>query len=173
MGSKFLIDTNIWIDWLGSAPEATATIKNVEDAAISAITYMEVASGCSPSEKAVFDLMLENGVEIIDTNSKITQLATAFNQEPNTWRGRGNKHLPDAIIGATAVVTDRILLTRNPGDFKNCTGITVVAPYQGKWTKTVVNGVEVKTWTPAPVITATAASTGPAPAAGAIPPATQ
>lgn len=159
MGSKFLIDTNIWIDMLNSLPEAAATLKDIDDAALSAITYMEVASACTPSEKVIFDLLIEDTVPIIHTNDKITQLATAFNQDPNTWLGRGNKHLPDSIIGATAVVSNRILVTRNPGDFRNCTGITVVTPYQGQWKKTVVDGAEVKTWIP----TAPPAAT-PAPA---------
>lgn len=165
MGSKFLIDTNIWIDMLNNLPLAAATLKEVDDAAISAITYMEVASACTPSEKAVFDLLLEDDVPIIHSNDKVTQLATAFNQDPSTWRGRGSRHLPDSIIGATAVATGRILLTRNPGDFKNCTGITTVTPYQGGWTTTVVSGVEVKTWTPANApAAAEAASTAQPPA---------
>jgi predicted nucleic acid-binding protein len=118
MGSKYLIDTNIWIDMLNSLPEAAAALKALDDAAISAITYMEVASGSAPADKATFDLMLDGTVPILHTDDQITQLATAFNQDPNTWRGRGNTHLPDSIIGATAVVSNRILVTRNPNDFK-------------------------------------------------------
>lgn len=148
MGSKFLIDTNIWVDLLGNVAQAATTLKGVDDAAISAITYMEVASGCTPPEKVFFDLLLENGVEIIDTNAQIRVFATAFNPDPITLRGRGTKRLADSIISATAVACNRILITRNPNDFNNCTGITIYTRYQGKWTVCVANGVEVKIWTP-------------------------
>jgi len=37
--------------------------------------------------------------------------------------------LPDAIIAATAIVYDLILVTRNISDFKNIDGLHVVDPH--------------------------------------------
>jgi predicted nucleic acid-binding protein len=40
------------------------------------------------------------------------------------------KRLPDAIIAATALVTDSTLVTRNTIDFQRVTGLTLVDPSQ-------------------------------------------
>lgn len=133
MGPKYLIDTNIWIDALNGLTDALNTIKGLDDIAISAITYMEVTSGCTPAEKAIFDHLLSLGVGIIHTDEQIMQLAAGFNHDSASGKGRGSRHLPDAIIGATALVSGRILITRNSDDFNVCKGVVVETPYQGQW----------------------------------------
>ena len=43
---------------------------------------------------------------------------------------KNNKNkLPDAIIAATALVYDLVIISRNVSDFKNITGIQVIDPY--------------------------------------------
>lgn len=45
-------------------------------------------------------------------------------------QSRQVKRLPDAIIAATALVTDSTLVTRNTFDFQRVTGLTLVDPSQ-------------------------------------------
>ncbi|WP_343731234.1 PIN domain-containing protein [Duganella sp.] len=151
MDPKYLIDTNIWVDALGGAPEALEVIYNNDDIAMSAINYMEVASGCTPSDLVMFDGMLSGDpdIAVIHTNETIIKLASAFNQNAATGKGYGHKRLPDAIIGATAAVTGRIILTRNPSDFVGYPHVRVETPYQGQWVTSVgSDGKESKTWVP-------------------------
>jgi len=147
---KILIDTNIWIDYLGGVAEASAVLENSDDVGMSAITYAEVASGCTPAELALFESMLNVGralgtIQIIHTNDAIIKLAAAYNHNSATGSGHGRKRLPDAIIGATAVLTGRTLFTRNAHDFKQ---VDIHTPYQGQWIKRDVNGTPTKTWVP-------------------------
>ncbi len=37
--------------------------------------------------------------------------------------------LPDAILAATALVNDLVLISRNSSDFKNISGLTVIDPH--------------------------------------------
>jgi predicted nucleic acid-binding protein len=144
-----IIDTNIWIDALGGVPDAHFLLENHIDIAMSAITYAEVASGCDPTELAMFEAFLAAGqstqtVQVIHTNDQIIKLASAFNKNPVTGRRHGKKRLPDSIIAATAFVTGRTLLTRNTEDFKMVIHHT---PYQGQWIKTQDAGEqEVRRW---------------------------
>lgn len=149
METRYLIDTNIWIDALGGVADALAIIDSDKDIAMSAITYAEVASGCTPTELAFFDgfLAADPSVLVIHTNTEIIKLAAAFNHNVTTGRGYGHKRLPDAIIGATAVVTDRTVLTRNPGDFFGYRQVKAEIPYQGRWlVEENVKGEKIQVW---------------------------
>jgi predicted nucleic acid-binding protein len=146
-----LIDTNIWIDALNGLPDALNVLNSYIDIALSAITYAEVASGCSAVESAVFEAFLQAGqaagtVQIIHTDDAIIRLASTFNKNHDTGCGYGKRRLPDAIIGAAAVISGRILLTRNAPDFKYVVHET---PYQGQWVDQEKDGKTVKTWLPA------------------------
>lgn len=149
MATRYLIDTNIWIDALGGVTDAVAIIDSDSDIAMSAITYAEVASGCTPTELASFDgfLNADPSVLVLHTNTEIIKLAAAFNHNTITGRGYGYKRLPDAIIGATGVVTGRTILTRNLADFFACRQVKVEIPYQGRWLDGVgVRGEKTKVW---------------------------
>lgn len=151
-----IIDTNIWIDALGGVPDAKYVLENYIDIAMSAITYAEVASGCGPTERAMFDAFVAAGqaaqtVQVIHTNEQIIKLAAVFNHNPITGSGHGKKRLPDSIIAATAFVTGRTVLTRNAPDFKMVTHHT---PYQGQWVEAEdASGMKVasKRWVSTPL----------------------
>jgi predicted nucleic acid-binding protein len=44
-------------------------------------------------------------------------------------RKKNKTKLPDAIIAATALVYDLVLISRNVSDFKNIEGLQLVDPY--------------------------------------------
>lgn len=114
--NKALFDSNILIDALNDIEAAREEMAHHQNAAISAITWMEVAVRMTAAEKAAFSEFLKNfPIEVIHTNEHIMDAATTI---------RGNSlvkppaiKLMDAIIGATALVCDRLLITRNPRDF--------------------------------------------------------
>ncbi len=134
---KYLIDTNIWIDALGGVKDALDVLNSYEDIALSAISYAEVASGCSPDEQLMFDglLNIDPSIQVIHTDELIIKLAASFNRNRETGKGYGSRRLPDAIIGATAAITGRTILTRNAADFVGFNRVTVEVPYQGQWVK--------------------------------------
>ncbi|MYM32642.1 PIN domain-containing protein [Duganella sp. CY15W] len=171
-----IIDTNIFIDLLNGVPDARRVLDTHIDIALAAITYAEVASGCTPAESGMFEAFLAAGksagtVQMIHTDDAIIKLAANFNKNPKTGRGYGKKQLADSIIGATAVMSGRTLLTRNAPDFK---GAVVKTPYQGQLVDTPqADGTVKKVWVPkvsapAPVAaTTTVLPVTPAPAAPA------
>ncbi|WP_093561583.1 PIN domain-containing protein [Pseudoduganella namucuonensis] len=111
-----LFDTNIIIDALNNHREAIEEMANYQDAAISVITWMEAAAKMTPAEMMEFDLLLANyPIEIIHTDDLIARAAAAIRGA--SLQRRPYIPLPDAIIGATANVTGRTIITRNPRDF--------------------------------------------------------
>jgi predicted nucleic acid-binding protein len=60
----------------------------------------------------------------IKTGSPLLRIFVTFWRYSST-RGR----LPDAIIAATALVYDLVLISRNISDFKNIDGLQVIDPH--------------------------------------------
>jgi predicted nucleic acid-binding protein len=102
-----LLDTNVLIDHFKGVSAATNEIAIHDDLAISAITWMEVAVGLDAEGLAAFDTMI-----------------AAFKA------GTGKKlATPDAVILASANITNRQLVTRNPADF-GAASAPVRVPYK-------------------------------------------
>jgi predicted nucleic acid-binding protein len=105
-----LLDSNILIDFLAGHDPAHRYVTDVEDAAISMITWMEVIVGAAnPAEEAVIRSFLA-AFEVLAVDTAVAEEAVALR------RARRLK-LPDAIIFATARVHGRTLVTRNTRDF--------------------------------------------------------
>jgi predicted nucleic acid-binding protein len=121
-----LFDTNILIDALNEYPEAVDEITRYKDAAISAISWMEVAVKMSRSEMRAFQQFLNRfPIQTIHTNKTIMVEAAfvrgfSLSTPPKIL-------LPDAIILATAKVSGRLIVTRNPDDFPRA---QVRVPYE-------------------------------------------
>lgn len=106
-----LFDSNIIIDALNNHREAIEEMANYQDAAISAITWMEAAA-----EMMEFDIFLAHyPIKVIHTDDRIARAAAVI--RGISLLRRPYIPLPDAIIGATANVTGRTVITRNPRDF--------------------------------------------------------
>jgi len=123
---QYLIDTNAVIDYPGKRMSETgmAFMNNVIDQVpnISVVTKIEVLGFNAPEEhyRLLADFM--NDANIIDLSNDIVDVCINLRKNHKT-------KLPDAIIGATAIVYDLVLISRNTSDFKNMQGLMVVNPY--------------------------------------------
>jgi predicted nucleic acid-binding protein len=111
-----LVDTNILIDAFNGVQQAVIEIASYQDCAISVINWMEASCRMSDEDLLVFEDFLDSvPVQIIHTNEDIMRETRKIQA-----LRLGNKQklpLPDSIVEATAKVTHRIIVTRNPTDF--------------------------------------------------------
>ncbi len=107
---KWLLDTNILIDFLNGIPAAREILEREEASAISRITWMEVMAGAvdAREDKALRGWLAR--FEVLPVDEQVADEAVAI-------RRSDRLRLPDAIIRATARTSDRILVTRNTRDF--------------------------------------------------------
>ncbi len=116
---RALFDSSILIDALLEHEAAIAVIKANDDRAISVVTWIEVMTGAAPPAEAVTRRFLER-FERIGLSDPIALEAVRVRQ-------RARLRLPDAVIVASARVTNRTLITR---DVKDMAGLEqVVVPY--------------------------------------------
>jgi predicted nucleic acid-binding protein len=123
MGTWFLIDTNVLIDvqtrkLQESALTYLAGIINA-DFTVSFISYIEFLGYKFATIEMQQFISLATVIEI---NRPIIDAAIGL-------RRKNPIQLPDAIIAATALVTNRTLLTRNVADFKNIEELMVINPW--------------------------------------------
>ena len=122
MGKKFLIDTNVLLEYIGSGlpVKANKFMEDVvaEDFNISVINRIEVLGHSSATEAISTFLDLANQFELT---------SAVVNQTIELWKIRKIK-LPDAIIAATAVEHNLTLVSRNVKDFQNIAGLQLLNP---------------------------------------------
>lgn len=106
-----LFDTNILIDHLNAVPQAREEIERFENRAISIITWMEVMVGADIDLVEPTRRFLE-GFDVIALDDEIANRAVAL-------RRAHRIKLPDAVIWATAQMSEWLLVTRNTKDFPN------------------------------------------------------
>lgn len=124
MEQKYLIDTNVLIDaQMNNLPEAgmkfMAEIIDKEFT-VSFITYIEFLRYKDVTKETEDFIALANVLEI---NKEIIQTCI------NLRKSKVIK-LPDAIIAATALVSDLTLTTRNISDFKNIPELKIINPWE-------------------------------------------
>ena len=124
MGQKYLIDTNSLIDaQMNRLPKSgldfLGKVLN-EDFIISFITYIEYLGYKEISQSSEEFISLASVIEIdksiIDTCIQL--------------RKNYKIKLPDAIIAATAIVNNYILITNNEKDFVSVNNLKIVNPYK-------------------------------------------
>jgi hypothetical protein len=106
---RAVVDTNILVDYLNGVDLARAELARYAEPGISVITWMEVLVGASPTEEATLRSFLGR-YEVVPLSAPIAEQAVVL-------RRKHRLRLPDAIIWSTALVNDRILVTRNEKDF--------------------------------------------------------
>ncbi len=117
MGKKALIDTNIFIDFLLkrlTEKQKLELIKILESGfAYSFVTRIELLGfkNISPAEEMAAIDILAYGNELF--------ISEAIIQKTIEIRRTKAVKIPDAIIAATAITEQYILLTKNVMDFKN------------------------------------------------------
>jgi len=107
---KALFDTCILIDYLNGIESAKKEIELFDDKAISAITWMEVMVGDDKKSIAPVEHWLSQTFKLIAIDQAVSIKAVEI-------RKQNRIKLPDAIIQATAIVTESLLITRNTRDF--------------------------------------------------------
>ncbi len=114
MADKFIVDTDICIDFLKGQEFAISLLKDLlinENAYLSILTYYELLKGAfsKKQEKAVKDLV--DGFEIINIDNDIVEIGAKFYRD---YRKKGTT-LPtvDCLIMATAKKYRMKILTRN------------------------------------------------------------
>jgi predicted nucleic acid-binding protein len=127
MGIKYLWDTNTAIYYLQQhfPPSAEKFIDDLiieEQPVISAITEIELLCWKTANEK---DLeLLHNFIN----DALVIELEQAIKLKTADIHKVHRIKLSDAIIAATALVYDLMLISRNISDFKNIDGLRVIDP---------------------------------------------
>jgi len=121
-----LIDTNVWIDAIAGNLSKKAFLKisvEAEWAGYSAITRLELFGfpGLTEAEEEKIRELL-HAFEEVAVTSGIIDRAIEF-------RRKTKVKVPDAIIGASAVVLGCNLITRNVVDFKGIDGLKIIDPF--------------------------------------------
>lgn len=124
MGQGYLADTNMLIDYLeNKLPENSIELIDNIAIQLSVISRIEILAWQKASDeqiKILSDFISASTVFSLDEYVIIKSIEIR-----KTYRLK----LPDAIIAATAVVNDLILLTRNKKDFERVTILKSVDPY--------------------------------------------
>jgi predicted nucleic acid-binding protein len=107
---KAVFDTNILIDLLKGRAEANNEVGRYSRLAISRISWIEVLTGARTSED-------EHRVENLLSYFEMVELDEPVAREAISLRQQHRIRLPDAIIWATARLSDSLLVTRDSRDF--------------------------------------------------------
>jgi len=127
MGTSYLIDTNVIIDYFDNRLPYSAIVwveQNMDNGAcsISIINRIEIFSYKTSEEEEGKLIDFTDRCDLIYLTDEIAARTASLRQ--------GIKiKLPDAIIAATALHYHLTLVTRNTHDFKNIPGLTVVNPH--------------------------------------------
>jgi predicted nucleic acid-binding protein len=123
---QYLIDSNVVIDYLGQKLPATAMhfMNGIIDAVpnVSVITKIEVLGFNASNEYYQLLVNFMNDADVLDLSGNIVDACIDIRKKYKT-------KLPDAIIAATALAYDLVLISRNISDFKNVQGLQVVDSY--------------------------------------------
>ena len=123
---NYLIDTNAVIDYLGGKlpPEKMAFMNDVVNAVpnVSVITKIEVLG--YNTEPEAYQLLLDfmQASVVLNLNEAVVNKTIALRKEYKI-------KIADAIIAATALVNELVLISRNTTDFKNIAGLQALNPH--------------------------------------------
>ena len=111
-----LCDTNIFIGAFNRKQNAIETMEQIgfDNIVISSITLMELYQGMGNKHELAQMKKKIKYYDLIEINSQVSKLATIFIENYKLSHGL---QIPDALIGATAVVHRIELFTYNVKDF--------------------------------------------------------
>lgn len=122
---QYLIDTNVVIDYLGNKLPVSGMdfMNGVIDAVpnISVITKIELLGFNTHDEHYKILSNFIDDATVLDLTSNVVEISIEIRRKHKT-------KLPDAIIAATALVYNLVLISRNISDFKNIDGVQVIDP---------------------------------------------
>jgi predicted nucleic acid-binding protein len=120
---RWLLDRNVMIEAAAGVPSAARAMQTAttcEWCGFSAISRLEIFGfpGLTTTDEQTFEALLRQFVEVGVDNPVLA--------EAIRLRRLVRMKTPDAIIGATALLNQASLVTRNIADFKHTPGLTVV-----------------------------------------------
>jgi len=126
MGTQYLLDSNVIIGYLrGKLPDSgmkavSAIVDRIPN--ISVISQIEILRfNDTPENEAILNNFVAKSV--------IHSLSPGVVLRTIALCKQSKIKLPDAIIAATALVEDLVLVTRNIDDFKNIAGLELLNPW--------------------------------------------
>lgn len=127
MGEKYLLDTNAVIEFLGDKLPQSAMlwlegIIAEDQHLLSVINHIELLGFKGEEEEM---RVLEDFIEI----STVLPLSDEVVQKTIALRKEYKIKLPDAIIAASSLIYDLIIVTRNISDFKEIPDIKYLNPH--------------------------------------------
>lgn len=123
--AKYLIDTNFLIYYLNGEMTAIQFINRYRGTlCISIINKLEVLSYPYTEDEDVIIRNFLNGFDLLLVDDNVLEQTILLRRQRRI-------KLPDAIIAATALYHNLILVTRNTSDFKD-TGIVLCNPFEEK-----------------------------------------
>lgn len=133
---RIVVDTNIWIYHTKGIPSANSFLGDAVDAArrrhldilYSTITEAELFSwpGLTDRDRVHMELLLKLG-EPIDVDSAIARKAANIRAALGQ-AGHKTPKLPDALIAATALISDAAVVSHNRPDFIRVEGLEFIDP---------------------------------------------
>ena len=128
MGQKYLIDSNVLIDYMAKLIPAKGSdfVENLFDTQflISVVTKIEVLGyNDFPSKTSAMRNFVSLS-EILPLNETVTEKTIELKRLFRKMK------LGDAIIASTAIAYSLVLITRNVDDFKFIPNLTVLNPYE-------------------------------------------
>lgn len=123
---QYLIDTNVVIDYLGQKMPLSGMnfMNTIIDAIpnVSVVTKIEVLGFNTPDKHYQLLTQFMEDATVLDLSNNVVDTCIEIRKNHKT-------KLPDAIIAATALVYDLIVVSRNVADFKNIKGIQGMDPH--------------------------------------------
>lgn len=124
MGTRYLVDTNVIIDYLeNKLPENAIGFLDSLEMQLSIISRIELLAWPKIGHQQLNEL---NGFISV---SRVFNLAEDVVLKTIEIRKLYSIKLPDAIIAATALANNLILITRNTADFKKIQYLEVLNPW--------------------------------------------
>ena len=105
-----MIDSDVLLDFLDGFPRAAAELMRYRQRCVSIISWMEVMAGARTAQAETSRRGFLGHFEILP-------LTAAVAEEAVNLRRKHRLKLPDAIIWATALTENCLLVTRNSKDF--------------------------------------------------------
>jgi predicted nucleic acid-binding protein len=125
MEQRYLIDTNVIIDNFGNklTDKGKKLLYSI-DVIVSAVTKIEVLGWMNATEKQLQPLYaFMEMATVLPISEAVIEKTIEIRQSKRIALG-------DALISATAIVHNLIIISRNTSDFKNIDGLQVIDLYK-------------------------------------------
>jgi len=124
VGKRYLADSNAIIDFFKeSLPVSGIEFMSAIEPLISIITFIELFANVNASEEEIKELQnFCSAATVYNINIEIAAVTIEL-------RKKYKIKLPDALIAATALHYNLVLITRDVFDFKKIDGLQIITPH--------------------------------------------